>query len=248
MLQSESSGTIQVAVDGRETHRGVRAGTAHDHSGAFCWRIGRRQDETCRGCRQRNKQSCGRPADLSRTDACHSIQHPTTISSGFSKHGIYLVFPAQASAALKTTTEERHRSLFKVPVFQADLKLDATFDLTGVPAAAPQGAELDWSRAEIVVGVSDARGALADATLTTDGKTVTLVPAEIADNIAFGGDENQHVKLTLFGAKVDDIAKPDAQFHATSALAILWRATDCSACLWQDNSSRCAGRLAKSGI
>ena len=55
-------------------------------------------------------------------------------------HGTYIVFPAQASAVVKTTTEERHRSLFRVPVFQADLKLDSTFDLSGVPAAAPQGA------------------------------------------------------------------------------------------------------------
>ena len=93
------------------------------------------------------------------------------------KHGMYLVFPVKASAIVKTVTEERRRSLFKVPVFQADLKLDATFDLTGVPAAAPQSAELDWSRAEIVVGVSDARGALADALLTADGSTSTLVPA-----------------------------------------------------------------------
>jgi inner membrane protein len=133
------------------------------------------------------------------------------------RHGIYLVFPAQAYAVLKTTTQERHRSLFKVPVFQADIKLDATFDLTGVPTAAPQGAELDWSRAEIVVGVSDARGALADATLTTDAKTVTLVPAEIAENISFGDDQN-HLKLGLFGAKIPDVAKPNAQFRVTSAL------------------------------
>ncbi|WP_334267933.1 cell envelope integrity protein CreD [Edaphobacter sp. HDX4] len=134
------------------------------------------------------------------------------------KHGIYLVFPTQASAALRTKTEERHRSLFRVPVFQADLKLDANFDLSGVPAAAPQGAELDWSRAEIVVGVSDARGALADATLTTDAKTVTLVPAEIAENITLGGEQNRHVKLSLFGAKVANIVRPDTQFHTTSTL------------------------------
>src|ERR1035437_7727030 len=67
------------------------------------------------------------------------------------RRGTYLVFPAQASAAVKTATEERRRSLFKVPVYQADVKFDAAFDLAGVPAALPQGAELDWSRAEIVV-------------------------------------------------------------------------------------------------
>jgi inner membrane protein len=143
---------------------------------------------------------------------------PPQSPADFAKHGIYLVFPAQASAVLRTTTEERHRSLFRVPVFQADLKLDANFDLAGVPTAAPQGAELDWSDAEIVVGVSDARGALADATLTTGAKTVTLAPAEIAENITLGGDQSRHIKLSLFGAKVADIVRPDTQFHTTSTL------------------------------
>ncbi len=101
---------------------------------------------------------------------------------------------------LKTTTEERHRSLFRVPIYQADLKFDATFDLTGVPNAAPQGAELDWKRAEIVVGVSDARGALSDATVTTDATTLTLTPAEIAESICIGGNPNHPVRLSLFGA------------------------------------------------
>jgi inner membrane protein len=134
------------------------------------------------------------------------------------RHGIYLVFPKQASVVLKTETEERRRSLFKVPVFQADLKLDGTFDLSGVPAAAPQGAELDWSRAEIVVGVSDPRGALADATLTAGDTTSTLVPAENAPNMSFGSDQNQQLKLMLLGAKLDGIEKPNAQFKATTNL------------------------------
>jgi inner membrane protein len=134
------------------------------------------------------------------------------------KHGTYLVFPTQASADVKTTTEERHRSLFRVPVFEAELKLDANFDLTGVPAAAPQGAQLDWSRAEIVVGVSDPRGALADATLATVGRTATLVPAEVAETLTFGADQSRQVRLFLLGAKVGDIVKPNSQLHATSTL------------------------------
>ena len=134
------------------------------------------------------------------------------------RHGVYLVFPAQASAVVKTATEERRRSLFKVPVFHADLKMDAAFDLTGVPTNAPQGAELDWSRAEIEVGVTDPRGAVADATITTNGKTSIFVPAEVADEMAFGTDQNQHPKLTLFGAKIADVAKPGAQFNVSAAL------------------------------
>lgn len=133
-------------------------------------------------------------------------------------HGIYLVFPTQAYGVLKSATEERHRSLFRVPVFQADLKLDATFDLSGVPAAAPQGAELDWSHAQIVVGVSDARGALADAMLTTDSKTVTLTPAQVTDTITINREGSRAVELSLFGANVGDIVRSGAQFHASSVL------------------------------
>ncbi len=140
-----------------------------------------------------------------------------TSPSDIARHGLYQVFPAQASAVVKTRTEERRRSLFKVPVFQADLHLDATFDLTGVPASAPQGAELDWSRAEIQVGVSDARGALADATLTMGGKTLVLVPAEIADDIPAGNDQHKSARLTLLGATAAGVA-PNTQFNATAVL------------------------------
>jgi inner membrane protein len=145
----------------------------------------------------------------------YSIAPRSLVDAG--KHGMYLVFPTQASGVIKVATEERRRSLFKVPVFQADLRLDATFDLTGVPAAAPPNAELDWSRSEIVVGVSDARGALADATFSTEGKTSTFAPADIAQNITIGGDPNSQVKLTLFGVKVADI-KANAHFSVQSAL------------------------------
>ena len=98
--------------------------------------------------------------------------------------GFTWFFPRRRPRSLKTTTEERRRSLFKVPVFQADLNFDATFDLTGVPAAAPLGAELDWNRAEFVVGRERCRGALSDGTLTAGGKTATLAPATVAQNLS----------------------------------------------------------------
>jgi inner membrane protein len=141
-----------------------------------------------------------------------------TVVSDTPDHGIYVVFPEQAEAKVKTHTEERHRSLFKVPVFQADLNFNATFDLTGVPSAAPVGAVLDWNRAEIVVGVSDPRGAMTDATLSVNGKSSTLVPAENVDSVTVGEYQDQRHKLTLFGVNAVEIAHPNAQFKVTSAL------------------------------
>src|SRR6185312_1701884 len=102
-----------------------------------------------------------------------------------------------ASASVKTRTEERRRSLFKVPVFRADLNLGSTFDLTGVPSAAPQGAELDWSRAEIQVGVSDARGALADAVVAMGGKTWTMSPAQLTEEAPVDERQKPRTRLTL---------------------------------------------------
>jgi inner membrane protein len=54
--------------------------------------------------------------------------------------------------------------------------------------------------------------------LTTDGKTSTLVPAENTTTISIGGDQSEHIKFTLFGTRVEGLAKPNAQFKVTSAL------------------------------
>lgn len=142
---------------------------------------------------------------------------PGDLPAQSSRHGIYLVFPVQASATVKTTTEERRRSLFRVPVFRANVKLDSTFDLTGVPVALPSG-NLDWSRAEILVGVTDARGALADAILTAGGETFTLTPADSAPNMLLGRNQNSPLRLTLFGAHMANLAASDARFSVSSTL------------------------------
>lgn len=128
--------------------------------------------------------------------------------------GTYVVFPAQADATVKVRTEQRRRSLFKVPVFQADLQFDAAFDLTGVPSAAPPEANLDWSRASILVGVSNAHGALADGTVTINGKTLTFAPADTIGDTA----TEQRLALTYLGVSANTIAQPNASFRATAAL------------------------------
>ncbi len=99
-----------------------------------------------------------------------------------------------------------------------NLKLDAAFDLTGVPAAAPQGAELDWSRAQVLIGVSDARGALADAVLTVSGRALTMAPAGVAGDMLLGGNQNPPLNLTLFGTGIGDLPRPGGQFSVSSAL------------------------------
>jgi inner membrane protein len=134
------------------------------------------------------------------------------------RRGIYLVFPTLAAANITTTTEERHRSLFRVPVFQANLKLDATFDLTGAPNAAPPNAQLDWSRAEIIVGASDARGALADAALSLNGQTLLLAPSGLAPDLFIGENQRDKLRLILLGIRSVPAIAPDQKFSVSASL------------------------------
>jgi len=139
---------------------------------------------------------------------------PPSYKGASATTGVYVVFPMQGDASVKVRTEQRRRSLFKVPVFQADLKFDAAFDLGGVPSSAPPEAVLDWSRAGIVVGVSNAHGALADGTLTANGKTMTFVPAESVADV----NSEQRLALTYLGVKAGDIAQPNAAFRINASL------------------------------
>jgi inner membrane protein len=143
---------------------------------------------------------------------------PASSPAESAKHGLYLVFPGQAIGNVKVAAEERHRSLFRVPVFRADAKLGGSFDLTGVSDAAPPGAVLQWEQVEMVVGVSDPRGALADAILTTGGKTRTLVPATVAQNLSASGEGSPQPKLTLLGARLDGLAQANAKLDVMAEL------------------------------
>lgn len=138
--------------------------------------------------------------------------------------GIYLIYPEQAAAAVKTTTSERHRSLYRVPVFQADLQLNSNFNLASVPTDVPLGAKLDWSRAEVLVGVSDTRGAQADPTLSIGSNKVTLTPTDLSESISVysaptnAATNSKIPKLHLLSAKLADLVEPGTSFRATSTL------------------------------
>jgi inner membrane protein len=182
--------------------------------------LGLLQDRTSRAAevvQQVTDQVGGRQTFLGPT-----LVIPYTVAARFpgdaEKTGSYFVFPAEATGRLNTATQERRRSLFKVPVFQTEAKFNATFDLRGVPANAPEGAVLNWTRAEIVVGVSDARGALADGTVTVGGRALALVPAEIAQTLDLTATGGPAMKLALFGAGAVDFAEPGSQFSLSCAL------------------------------
>jgi inner membrane protein len=142
--------------------------------------------------------------------------------------GVFVVFPATGQAQVASRSEVRQRSLFKVPVYQADVAFRGRFDLTGVAALAPQGAVLDWSRAEFLVGASDTRGAQADIVMSAAGRNLPLAPAVTLTDAPLHADATTvpttrrapmaNLGMRFFGAPAAGIAGPDARFEVAANL------------------------------
>jgi inner membrane protein len=102
--------------------------------------------------------------------------------------GVWVVYPTAGKAAVSTRAELRRRSLFAVPIYQADARFDARFDFSGVEQRALRaGAVLDWSRSELMMGASDSRGAKSDVILTVAGQRHALLPAGLQSEVSLSG-------------------------------------------------------------
>jgi inner membrane protein len=143
--------------------------------------------------------------------------------------GVYVVFPASGRATVASKSEVRQRSLFKVPVYKADIGFSATFDLKVAAARAPKDAQLDWNRAEFLLGASDARGALSDVNVSVAGQSRPVAPASVLGALGGAGSEVEapsvragpgavtNVALKLFGASAAGVPT-GAPFQVTAAM------------------------------
>lgn len=126
--------------------------------------------------------------------------------------GVFVIFPVTGDAQIGSRSEVRRRSLFKVPVYQADIAFRARFDLRGASGLAPATATLDWTRAEFLVGASDARGAQADVTFTAMGQDQPVAPATTLSGAALANSDagparaRQDTGLKFFGASAAGIS------------------------------------------
>ena len=146
---------------------------------------------------------------------------PPATAADKPSRGVFIIFPATAAGQVTSRSEVRRRGLFKVPVWQADLKLTSRFDLAASSARAPTGAALEWDRAELLVAASDARGAQADILVQAGGQNLSLAPAQTLSDISINpGDEPRKAvgggKLQFFGADAGVLASPTARFDAVS--------------------------------
>jgi len=100
-----------------------------------------------------------------------------------SRIGQYVVFAETGAANIDDLeTKQQQRSLYKVTTYQANAKFKAAFDLPTDLDTLNVGRTIDWTRAQILIGMSDVRGLRDDVYLTgADGKRRQFEPALEAD-------------------------------------------------------------------
>jgi inner membrane protein len=138
--------------------------------------------------------------------------------------GVLVIFPVEGSATASVDSDVRQRSLFKVPVYRTALSFKSRFDLTGVTGSVA-GATYDWSRAELLVGASDARGAQADIVFDAGGRKVLAIPAANVPEMGIEASTTttrsrmpMAAGLRFFGAPAQ-LAAPDAKFDVAATMS-----------------------------
>lgn len=142
--------------------------------------------------------------------------------------GWYVVFAETGAgrAAIDVDTRTRGEGgLFKVRTYEANVQFDAKFDLTDQPSAAPEGATIDWSRAALLIGVGDTRGARKAEIAIAGAPLAPLQPGSAYANVlslavaSMAPNMMENPTMQWLAAPVGALAKPGAAFDVSAQLA-----------------------------
>jgi len=124
--------------------------------------------------------------------------------SRVTESGNYVVFADKGRAEFSgIETAIRKRSLFKVPTYQGKGLLQGEFKRSDF-ANLPEGLDIDWDRAKIVVSLSDVRGLKKDVGLLLPGGEVRKFEPAVFEN-SYRGTVREAVEVD--GGKAKSVSK-----------------------------------------
>src|SRR2546425_32389 len=97
------------------------------------------------------------------------------------------VLPETLTVRGDIESEERHRGIFSVPVYRLRLEVSGRFAKPNFSDWNVEGADVRWDRAELGVGISDARAIQEQTDLTWNGRTVPFLPGTSAFDLTNTG-------------------------------------------------------------
>ncbi len=93
---------------------------------------------------------------------------------------VYL-FPDTFTLSVMTTNEERHRGIFIVPVYKAEMQIDFDFPVDDAGSVLVDNEKLDWDGAELRVFLTSNRALRGQADLSVGDQKLSLEPLPSGD-------------------------------------------------------------------
>jgi len=90
------------------------------------------------------------------------------------RNAIFL--PQQLRVRGSIDSELRHRGIFSVPVYKVGLTLEGEFTRPSFSELGLDPAAVAWERAQLAIGISDARAIQQETAVTWNGKSVSFLP------------------------------------------------------------------------
>lgn len=92
-------------------------------------------------------------------------------------YGHAVAYAENGNALGDIQVEERKRGIYSVPVFEATLDFEATFDPATLRGAVPADASPIWSDARLYMGLTDTRGIKEAMTVSVNNREISMEPA-----------------------------------------------------------------------
>ena len=121
-------------------------------------------------------------------------------------YGTAIAFAETGTIDSEVSVEERKRGIYLIPVFEADIAMQAVFEPAALRDVIPVDATPIWADARLYAGISDMRGLRGDFTVSANGEPLGVEPAPY-----HYGDGGQYAPVpasgvTLAAAEVPDLA------------------------------------------
>ncbi|MEM9054227.1 MAG: inner membrane CreD family protein, partial [Pseudomonadota bacterium] len=134
-------------------------------------------------------------------------------------YGIAVAFAETGAAASTVNVEEKQRGIHTIPVFEAEIEMQAQFDPGRLREAVPVNAEPIWSDARPYLGVSDTRGIKDAIDVTVNGRALSIEPISQAQTNS-GYSMVPYAGVTLAGGKITNLSTVETALSVRANLRL----------------------------
>ncbi|MEM9179089.1 MAG: cell envelope integrity protein CreD [Pseudomonadota bacterium] len=134
-------------------------------------------------------------------------------------YGIAIAFAETGTAAAQVDVLEKRRGIHTIPVYEANIEMNARFSRTTLTDALPENAEPIWPDARIFVGLSDTRGIKEAVEVTINNRAIPMEPAVRSRN-RDGYSSVPIAGVKLAGGRVDNLATTKTPLEVTVRLRV----------------------------